>query len=103
VHDGHEVMMEVGGNISLIVSIPQGILDPQLSPHPGPIIKYYHYINEGKSAAIFRHQVAAWFSAMFCNYNLVKTRKIAKTSITTKDRVKNKHRFEILRILGKFS
>jgi hypothetical protein len=52
VHAGQEVMMEVGGNISLIVCIPQGILDPQLSPHPGPIIKYYHYLNEGKSAAI---------------------------------------------------
>ncbi len=35
--------------------------------------------NEGKSAASFCHQVAAWFPDMFCNFYLVKNHKITKT------------------------
>jgi hypothetical protein len=31
---GHEVSMDVGDNISLIVGDPQGILDQQFRPHP---------------------------------------------------------------------
>jgi hypothetical protein len=40
---------------------------------------------EGKSAAIFCHQVAVWFADMFCNFYLVKNHEIAKNSTTTKD------------------
>jgi hypothetical protein len=36
------------------------------------------YRNEGKSAASFCHQVAAWFPDMFCNFYLMKNHKIAK-------------------------
>jgi hypothetical protein len=42
------------------------------------------------------------FSAMFCNFYLMKYHKIAKNSTTTKAREKNKHRFGILRILENF-
>jgi hypothetical protein len=35
--------------------------------------------DEEKSAATFCHQVAAWFSKMFCNFYLVKNHNIAKT------------------------
>jgi len=44
--------------------------------------------NEGKSAASFCRQVAAWFPDMFCNFYLVKNHKIAKNSTTTKAREK---------------
>ncbi len=40
--------------------------------------------NEGKSAASFCRQVAAWFPDMFCNFYLVKNHKITKNSTTTK-------------------
>jgi hypothetical protein len=40
--------------------------------------------NEGKSAASFCRQVAAWVPDMFCNFNLVKNHKIAKNSTTAK-------------------
>jgi hypothetical protein len=43
---------------------------------------------EGKSAAIFCCQVAAWVPGMFCNFYLVKNHKIAKNSTTTKAREK---------------
>jgi len=39
---------------------------------------------EGKSAASFCRQVAAWLPDMFCNFYLVKNHKMAKTSTTTK-------------------
>ncbi len=51
--------------------------------------------NEGKSAASFCHQVAAWFLNMFCNFYLVKNHKIVKNSTSTKA-IKNYHRFRIL-------
>ncbi len=57
---------------------------------------------EGKSAASFCLQVAAWVSDMFSNFYLVKNHKIANNSTTTTAREKNKHRFGILRILGIF-
>ncbi len=47
-----------------------------------------HPFNEGKSAASFRRQVAAWFPDIFCNFYLVKNHKIAKNSTTTKVREK---------------
>jgi hypothetical protein len=43
---------------------------------------------EGKSAANFCCQVAAWFPDMFCNFYLVKNNKIAENSTTTKAREK---------------
>jgi hypothetical protein len=55
--------------------------------------------NEGKSAASFCRQVAAWFPDMFCNFYLVKNNTTAKNSTATKAREKNKYRFKILRIL----
>jgi hypothetical protein len=45
-------------------------------------------LNEGKSGAIFCHQVAAWNPNMFSNFYLVKNHNIAKNSTTTKARVK---------------
>ncbi len=39
--------------------------------------------NEGKPAASFCWQVAAWFRDMFCNFYLVKCHKIPKNSTTT--------------------
>jgi hypothetical protein len=45
-------------------------------------------INEGKSAAIFCHQVAAWVPDMFCNFYFVKSHKIADNSATTEAREK---------------
>jgi hypothetical protein len=51
--------------------------------------------NEGKSAAIFCHQVAAWVTDMFCNFYLVKSQQPLKLQ-------KNKHRFGICRILDIF-
>jgi len=44
--------------------------------------------NEGKSVAIFCHQVAAWVPDMFCNYYLVKSNTIANNSATTEAREK---------------
>ncbi len=40
-------------------------------------------MNEGKSAASFCHQVAAWVSDMFWNFYSVKSHKIANSSATT--------------------
>jgi hypothetical protein len=45
-------------------------------------------LNEGKSAASFCHQVAAWFPDMFRNFYLAKNNKVAKNSTTTKAREK---------------
>jgi hypothetical protein len=42
--------------------------------------------NEGKSAASFCRQVAAWVPEMFCNFYLAKNHKIAENSTTTKAR-----------------
>ncbi len=44
--------------------------------------------NEGKSAASFCHQVAAWVPYMFCNFYFVKNHKTANYSTTTKAREK---------------
>ncbi len=44
--------------------------------------------NDGKSAAIFCRQVAAWFPNILCNFYLVKNEKIAKSSTNTKARYK---------------
>jgi hypothetical protein len=38
--------------------------------------------NEGKSAASFCHQLAAWFPDMLCNFYLLKNHKIANNSTT---------------------
>ncbi len=43
---------------------------------------------EGKLAASFCRQVAAWVPGMFCNFYLVKNLKIANNSTTTKAREK---------------
>jgi hypothetical protein len=51
-----------------------------------------HYCNEGKSAASFCHEVAAWFPDMFFYFYFVKNHKIAKNSTATKGREKNKQR-----------
>jgi hypothetical protein len=61
-------------------------------------------MNEGKSAASFCFLVAAWVSDMFRNFYQVKNLKITKNSTTIKarEKVSNKHRFGILRILGIF-
>jgi hypothetical protein len=40
-------------------------------------------LNEGKTAASFCHQMAAWFQDMFYNFYLVKNHKIDKNSTTT--------------------
>ncbi len=45
-------------------------------------------VSEGKSAAGFCCQVAAWFPNMFCNFYLVIKHKIAKNSTTTKAKEK---------------
>jgi hypothetical protein len=42
--------------------------------------------NEGKSAASFWRQVAAWVRDMFHNFYLVKNHKIAYNSATTEAR-----------------
>jgi hypothetical protein len=57
--------------------------------------------NEEQSAASFCSQVAAWFTDVFCNFNLVKNHEIANNSATIEAREK-KHRFGILRILDIF-
>jgi hypothetical protein len=44
--------------------------------------------NEEKSAASFCRQVAAWFTDVFCNFNLVKNHEIANNSTTTEAREK---------------
>ncbi len=58
--------------------------------------------NEGKSAASFCRQMAAWFPEMFCNFYLVIHHKIVQNSATTKAGEKNKRRFGILIILELF-
>jgi hypothetical protein len=45
-------------------------------------------LNEGKSDAIFCHQVAAWVPDMFCNSYVLKSHKIAYNSVTTEAREK---------------
>jgi hypothetical protein len=45
---------------------------------------YFLIFNEGKSAASFCHQVAAWLPDMFCNFYKVKNHKIAKTQLSQK-------------------
>jgi hypothetical protein len=45
-------------------------------------------LNEGKSAASFCRQAAAWFPDMFGNFYVVKNPEIAKNSTTTKAREK---------------
>jgi hypothetical protein len=59
-------------------------------------------MNEGKSAASFCHQVAAWVSDMFCNFHLAKNHKIAINLATTEAREKISTLFLILRILEIF-
>ena len=44
--------------------------------------------NEGKSAASFCQQVAAWVSDMFCNFHLVKNHKIANNLAATEAKEK---------------
>jgi hypothetical protein len=58
--------------------------------------------NEGKPAASFCQQVAAWFQDMFWNFYIVKNHKIAKNSTTTKAREKIKHIFGHLIVLEIF-
>jgi hypothetical protein len=41
-------------------------------------------VNEGKSAASVCHQVAAWFSEMFCNFYIVENHKIVYNATATK-------------------
>ncbi len=45
-------------------------------------------INDGKSAVILCHQVAAWVPDMFRNFCSVKSHKIADNSATTEAREK---------------
>ncbi len=45
-------------------------------------------MNEGKSAASFSRQVAAWVSDMFCNFHLAKNHKIANNLAATEAREK---------------
>ncbi len=47
---------------------------------PGETIQ----VSEGKSAACFCCQVAAWFPDMFCNFYLVKKMQFAKNLTTNK-------------------
>jgi hypothetical protein len=54
--------------------------------------------NEGKSAASFCCQVAAWFPDLFCNFYVVKNHKIAKNSTTNKAREKIITDVEFLKI-----
>ena len=54
-------------------------------------------VNEGKLAASFCCQVAAWFSDMFCKFYLVKNQKNAKNSTTTKAREKLSTDLEFLK------
>jgi hypothetical protein len=56
---------------------------------------------EDKSAANIYCWVAAWFPDLFCNFYLVKNHNHVYNSATAEAR-KNKRRFGILRILGKF-
>jgi hypothetical protein len=58
--------------------------------------------NEEKSAASFFCHMAAWLPDMYCNLYLVKNNKIDINSTTTEARIKNQHRFAILRILEFF-
>jgi hypothetical protein len=60
------------------------VLDSSVSVTPLLKLK----VNEGKSAASFCRQVAAWLPDMFCNFYFVKNYKIAKNSATTKAREK---------------
>ncbi len=53
------------------------------------IIVVCMFVNEGKSAASFCLQVAAWVSDMLYNFYFVKNHKIADDSRTTKAREKN--------------
>jgi hypothetical protein len=59
----------------------------------------YSFENEGRSAASFCHQVAAWFPDMFCNFYLVKNYKIADNSTTAKAREKIRTDLESLEFL----
>ncbi len=52
--------------------------------------------NEGKSAASFCHQVAAWFPDMFWNFQVLKNPKIPKNSTTTKAKEKIRTDLETL-------
>jgi hypothetical protein len=58
-------------------------------------------IKQGKSAACFCHQVAAWVPDMFSNFYFMKNHNIAKTKQPLKLE-KNKHSFGILGILEFF-
>ncbi len=60
---------------------------------------HYSFENEGRSTAIFCHQVAAWFPDMFCNFYLVKIHQIANNSTTTKAREKISTDLESLEFL----
>jgi hypothetical protein len=55
-----------------------------------PSLNQRRWMNEGKSAASFFCQVAAWVPDVFCNFYLEKNQKIAKNSTATKAREKNK-------------
>jgi len=60
-------------------------------------------LTEGKSAASFCCQVAAWSPDMFGNFYFVKNKKkIAKNSTNPKAREKKEHSFGILTILEIF-
>jgi hypothetical protein len=57
---------------------------------------------EGKSAASFCHQVAAWVPDMFCNFYIAKNHQITKNSTTTKAREKISTYLETLEFLKNF-
>jgi hypothetical protein len=59
-------------------------------------------VNEGKTAASFWCQVAAWVTDMFWNFYFVKKYKIAKNSKTTKAREKISTDLESLEFKKKF-
>jgi hypothetical protein len=59
-------------------------------------------LNEGKSATIFYHQMAAWVTDMFYNFYLVHSHKIANNSATTEARTIISIDLELVEFLGFF-
>ncbi len=62
----------------------------------------FHHDAEGKSAAIFCHQVAALVPDMFCNFYSVKNHEMAKNSTTTKAGEKMSTNLEFLEFQKSF-
>jgi hypothetical protein len=56
--------------------------------HPAADLGSSSVLNEGKAAASFCRQVAAWVPDVFCNFYQVKNHKIANNPATSKARKK---------------